>query len=469
MDDVLFAEAAARVEAGLSDDLDFGELAVFRRFAAAMQDKLAYDHDERRWYIWNGNIWKKDLSGRAEESFIDFVEAERARVTSDEDDLALSRLKFWGSVERSARFDKRLAVHSAMWDADGWLVGTPGGVIDLRTGSMRPPNPRDYIQKSTLCEIGPAGGPSPIWTAFLDEATNGDKDLQAFLQRWIGYCLTGQVSEEVLAFIYGDGGNGKGVFAGAIAAVFGDYAVAMPMDAFVANSRKPQEYYLAQMVGARMVTATETESGHHWAESQIKELTGNETPVSARHPFGRPFTFKPLFKLQFVGNHAPSLKGRSPAMERRLRIVPFNHKPPVVNLHLKEQLAAEYPAILRWIVDGALAWQAQGLGTSPVIVAAGREYFVSQDGFGRWMEDHCILDTGLSVQPAMLFRDYRDWCKTNGEAALTNPEFAEQINRVPGCRRVRPDQLGPRLIQGIGLKPPTSDSSPDDDCGSWRA
>jgi putative DNA primase/helicase len=430
--------------------LDFGETDVARRFAAAMAGRLAYDHDDKSWFVWSGSIWEKDSVAGAMERVKLFVEGERARALLPADEKAMTKVRFVRSVEEAARSDPLVAVHGAVWDADGWLLGTPDGVVDLRTGKIRDGRPEDYIAKHTSVAPAAADAPCPIWLGFLDEATRGDKDLQAFLRRWAGYCLTGDVSEEVLCFLYGDGGNGKGVFTGVLAAIMGAYAVAMPIEAFTAGGRQNQEYYRAQMAGARLVTASETESGRHWAEAQIKELTGNETPVSARQPHGRVYTYRPQCKLQFVGNHAPSLKGRSPAMERRLRIIPFEHKPAKPNFDLKADLVPEYPAILRWAIDGCLDWRDDRLGTADAIQRASSDYFVRQDVFGRWMDERCILDGGLSVGPGALFSDYREWCRGTGETALSSPEFAEKIDRTKGLRRTK--YAGKNLIAGLGLK-----------------
>ena len=143
------------------------------------------------------------------------------------------------------------------------------------------------------------------------------------------------------------------------------------------------------------MTASETEQQATWAEAQIKEMTGNEAPLSARNPYGRPFTYLPQFKLVLVGNFAPKLKGRSASMERRLRVVPFDHIPPEPDTELKKRLVAEYPAIFRWMIDGALAWQQHRLGTAPAIIAATSTYFEQQGAFQRWIEEMCILDPNL--------------------------------------------------------------------------
>jgi putative DNA primase/helicase len=142
----------------------------------------------------------------------------------------------------------------------------------------------------------------------------------------------------------------------------------VPIEVFTATDRVLNlEYYRAQMAGARLVTASETEQQAAWSETQIKDLTGNDTMLSGRHPYGRPFTFRPQAKILIIGNYASKLKSRSPAMERRLRIVPFTHVPKTPDPTLKDRLRAEYPAILRRLIDGCLDWQRERLGIPDAI------------------------------------------------------------------------------------------------------
>lgn len=430
----------------------FTEEAVGRSFAATQEGQLAFDHSQQVWYLWDGSRWAPDKVGIAFDRARQFVRIQaRSSLATEKERSSMGRIAFCRAVDGFARADQRLAVHQGVWDADPWLLGVPGGVVDLRTGRGRKALPAEWISRQ--CAVAPSSKPAPLWTAFLADATRGDAEMQAFLQRMAGYFLTGDVTEEVLSFLYGGGGNGKGVFVSTVTGIMAEYAVAMPMDAFTAEARMPQEYYRAQMAGARLVSASETESGRTWAESQIKELTGNEAPVSARHPYGRPFTYRPQFKLMFVGNHAPRLKGRSKAMERRLRIVPFEHEPTNPDPELKDKLRAEWPSILRWMLDGCLAWQRDRLGTARAVAAASSAYFEQQDGFGTWLAERCTLDpTGaMQTRPGHLFGDFKAWCSANGVQAPTSAEFAETLDRTKGLRRVA--VKGVRWIKGIALRP----------------
>jgi putative DNA primase/helicase len=428
------------------------EDAVALAFCEKFRGRFAFDHTSRVWMEYDGARWKPDHTCVVFDTARRFVRELSALAPHPN----LGRIKFADAVERAARTDRRMAVSHAVWDRDPWLLGVPGGVINLRSGEMIEAKPGQCIRRQ--CSVKPAepGTEAPLWHAFLHAATRGDAKLVAFLQRLCGYFLTGDVSEEVLTFIYGPGGNGKGVLLGAITAIMGEYAVAVPIEAFMSDSRVNAEYYRAQMAGTRLVTASETEAGATWAESQLKEMSGNETPLSAREPYGKPFTFRPQFKISIVGNHAPKLNGRSAAMERRLRIIPFEQAPARPDPDLKEKLRAEWPAILRWMIDGCLAWQRDRLGNADAIRAATASYFEQQDAFGMWLEERCIRDKSLSVRPAALIANFNTWAKENGEKPLSANEFAEHVTRTPGLKRGRAN--GVRFVQGVGLKPDGSRS-----------
>ncbi len=461
------AELAAEMDAALgagvgatgTDWIAPTEDAVAQAFAAKYAGQYVYDHTSGSWYIWRDGRWSQDVRDRVFHAAREFTRYARAGI--DNSPASMSKIAFCAAVERASRADPRLAVSHEVWDRDPWLLGVPGGAVDLRTGGLRQCTPDLYIRRRTSVAPAPSGTSAPLWSCFLNEATQADKQLQDFLQRLAGYLLTGVVNEEVLAFFYGPGENGKGVFIGAIVTILAEYAVAVPIEVFAAGSRISLEYYRARMPGARLVTASETEAQAIWAESQIKEMTGNEAPLSARDPYGKPFTFSPQFKIVLVGNHAPKLKGRSRAMERRLRVIPFNHKPDKPDPDLKEKLRAEYPAILRWMIDGCLTWQRERLGTASVIAAATSAYFEQQDAFQRWMEERCIVDPSMTMRtkPGVLLADFNQWARENGEEAVSNNTFAELIDRTPGLKREKAH--GVRLVKGIGLRASTGDDGDD--------
>lgn len=429
--------------------LDWTEDGAAREFPKRHANQLRYRHHAQQWFVWTGSRWQQ------EDTKLAFAWARRiCREMSAQADLEdkprISRAAFSAAVEKFAQTDRIFAVTASAWDTNPWLLGAPGGTIDLKTGKLRDANRDELITKQTSVAPAPDGTTCPTWMSFLDQATDGDKEFQAFLQRLVGYCLTGDVTEEILSFLYGEGGTGKGTFLGTIVSILGDYAVSVPIEVFTAGSRINLEYYRATMFGARVVTASETESGATWAESQIKEMTGNETPLSARHPYGKPFTYRAGFKIVLVGNHAPRLKARTTAMERRMRISPFKHKPSKPDHTLKERLKAEYPAILSWAIAGCLLWQRERLGTCAAVQAETGTYFQGQDHFGRWVEDRCNIVPTMQTRPSKLFVDFLAWAKESGEAPFTSNDFRELIERHGSLKYVT--VKGTRWVRGVGLK-----------------
>ena len=215
LDDLVHrARAAGRSAATSNGCIDPTEDAVACAFAADNAGRLVYDHTAGDWFIWQNGRWTRDLRNGVFNDARDFARAARGRICDAPD--VMSRIAFSSAVERAARADPKLAASHEIWDRDPWLLGTPGGVVDLRDGKMTDSTPDLYIRRHTTVAPAPLGTPAPLWRAYLASATGHDQVLQAFLQRLAGYLLTGIVSEEVLTFFYGAGGNGKGVFIGAL-------------------------------------------------------------------------------------------------------------------------------------------------------------------------------------------------------------------------------------------------------------
>jgi putative DNA primase/helicase len=262
--------------------------------------------------------------------------------------------------------------------------------VNLITGGQYAPRREDYMTKCAA--VAPdALCPTPLWEAFLDRVTGGDSDLQRYLQRVAGYCLTGHVSEHVIFFLHGTGANGKTVFTSAVSGIMGDYALAAPMDTFIESKidRHPTE--LAMLRGARLVTATETEAGRHWNESRLKALTGGDM-ISARYMRGDFFQFAPTFKLMISGNYRPSLRNIDEAIRRRLHLIPFTVTipPDERDPDLPDKMKAEWPGILQWMLDGCTDWRECGLAPPEAVTKATNEYLDAEDDIGSWLAECCI-------------------------------------------------------------------------------
>jgi putative DNA primase/helicase len=418
-------------------------------FTEEHRDKLRFDHDIGKWFCWDDRIWQceRTMLGLA------WARGIAARLAEGEDDKTrrfAGRHSFAAGVERFARADRAFASTSEIWDRNGYLLGTTGGTINLRTGQLEPARPGDFITKQTA--VAPADtADCPHWLRFLQEATRGDGDLIAFLRRFSGYALTGDTKEHMLLFIYGGGTNGKGVFQRTVGGILGDYCCTTAMDTFTASHSERHPTDLAMLRGARLAMASETEEGRAWAESRIKQMTGGD-PISARFMRQNFFTFLPQFKLLLIGNHKPTLRNVDDAARRRFNIVPFVHKPAIVDKNLEEEkLKPEWPAILRWMIDGCLEWQRIGLAPPKIVLDATQEYFAEQDLVKQWIEEKCETAAAASDSSANLYKSWFTWAEAGGERPGSARWFSQALLRL-GFRKSPKTSL--RAFIGIKVKEP---------------
>ena len=330
-------------------------------------ETMRFDHDRGRWYQWAGDRWRHDRKRRAFD-YARRVAAEFNVKTSKQ--ASVQRAMFAAGVERFAQADSIHAVEAGFFDSDPWLMGVPDGTLDLKTQQVIEPEPGHRI--SLQAAVAPAGSANcPRWKKFLQETFGGDTDLIGFLQRFMGYSLTGDMSEQVMVYAHGHGQNGKGVFFSTWAGIVGEYATQAAMETFVQARGERHSTGIAALAGARLVTGTETEQGRVWAEELIKQLIGGE-PMTARFMRRDFFTFDPVCKLAFQGNFLPTLRSTDVAMRRRFRLIPFTNQVPQdrKDLELAVKLRDEWPGILRWTLDGLAEWMEKGLGSCAAVESA---------------------------------------------------------------------------------------------------
>ena len=396
-------------------------------FADRHKDNLRYVAVWGKWLHWTGTHWADDSTLQA----TDYARAAcRAAASACTDPRIASRLasaQTVAAIERLARADRRVAASVDQWDRDPWLLNTPLGVVDLRTGEIRPHRFDDYITKVTA--IGPDGD-CPRFVKFLQEITGGDPELQAYLCRVFGYALTGLTSEHALFFAHGSGANGKSVLLSTVAGVLGTYHTTAPVETFTVSTGDKHPTEIAMLQGARLVTAVETEEGRRWAESRIKQLTGGDE-VSARFMRQDFFKFVPAFKLMIAGNHKPSLRSVDESISRRFHMIPFAVTIPLDDRDpaLADKLKTEWPGILAWMIRGCLDWQRRGLARPQAVAEATDAYLESEDTFSAWINECCERDPEAWETASELFASWCTWAKAAGESPGTSRSFAKQIEQ----------------------------------------
>lgn len=438
---------------------EFADDALALRFSGIFADKLRYVSAWGAWMTWDGTIWRKDDTLKTYDLVRHVCRAASGEAAKPSLQTQLASGKTVASVEKLARADRRHAATAQQWDADGWLLNTPRGIVDLTTGGLIPHDPDQHMTKTAA--VTPEGD-CPTWLKFLGDVTQNNNDLIGYLQRVAGYALTGSIKEQALFFAYGTGGNGKGTFLNTIQAIMGDYAIVSSAETFTAQSGSRHLTELARLQGARLVVAQETEEGKQLAESRVKAITGGD-PITANFMRQDHFTFIPQFKLFISGNHKPALRNVDAAIRRRFNMIPFEVE--ITAEHrdqdLPDKLKAEWPGILRWMVDGCLWWQGIRLSPPEAVRVATDEYFEAEDAFGMWMADCCQFSKFASASSSELFHSWEKWAKAAGEVPGSQKRFSQTM-----ATRGHPSKMGGNgkmAVSGVGLRiPPPFSESPDD-------
>jgi putative DNA primase/helicase len=429
------------------------------RFADNHASGARYVAASNRWLFFDGKVWRHDETRMVftHSRIVCRAAAREAAALTDKPTLpkSIASAKTVAAVENLARADLRIAARQDQWDADPWLLNTPAGVVDLRTGALRAHRAEDYMTKTTA--VGPAGE-CPMFLAFIDRIMARDDELIAFIQRTLGYCLTGITSEQAIFFAYGTGQNGKGVLTSIVSWILKDYCCATPIETFTESKSDRHPTEMARLHGVRMVTSSETESGRYWAETRLKELTGGDK-VPARFMRQDFFEYKPQFKPFISGNHKPRLHSPGPAMRRRLNMIPFAVEIPAAerDLDLVDKLKAEASGILQWMIEGCLAWQTSRLAQPLAVRKATDEYFASEDGVQNWIADKCDIMATASTKSSELFASWKDWAQSAGLHLGDSKSFREELERLGFSHIhrkngnffnglfVRPDESRPRF------------------------
>jgi putative DNA primase/helicase len=384
--------------------------------------------------------------------------------TSDEPHAALKRLQRvqkWALQSEDARklnamialatSEPTIPVLPEHLDRDPFLLNVQNGTIDLRTGKLR-----EHRREDLLTKIAPVtydeGATCPLWRRFLDQVFAGDEELIEYVQRLIGYGLTGDVREQILPIFWGKGANGKSTFIIVVMAMLGEeYAAKASRDLFMARKADSHPTQLARLFGRRIVVCTETQEGGRLDEGLVKELTGGDA-ITARRMREDYWQYTPTHKPILITNHKPEIKGTDKGIRRRLRLVPFNVRfwnpddpeerakglPEELkqDKELTAKLLGELPGILNWAIEGCLSWQSDGLGLPGAVKAETSRYIAEQDRLSAFITDACATGKpDYRVRARDLYAKYTGWCKRTGEEPCSLRKFGEMIDGLEGIKK----------------------------------
>ncbi len=400
------------------------------------------------WHAWDGRRWRYDRDGQVMRYAKETARAIYLESKDCQDDDEAERIAKWAI--RSAS-EPRLRAMVSLAESATSLIALPehldahpmkltvnNGTIDLRTGKLEPHGPDDLITHLAPVDYIPDAR-SDAWNEFLVTITGGDRELEKFLQRVIGYTITGDTSEEVLLFPHGPTATGKSTFMETVKTVLGDYASTADFETFLRRRGDGGvRNDIARLAGARLVVSLEVDEGKRLAEGLIKTLTGGDT-VAARFMYHEHFEFTPRFKLWLVANHRPKVNADDDAMWRRIVQIPFtnmipeNRRDPGLKQRFKSDRGIQ-SAVLAWAVQGCLDWKQHGLQIPESVRDYTDEYRKENDPLANWIADECDLGPSHWTPARDLRQAYEDWCQQNGSDPIGKGKTWGDALRTRGCK-----------------------------------
>ena len=418
--------------------------------------RLCYSYVEKTWYYWDERRWCKDVTGtidRIADSSLEIMQSELEiykqidQRCSSQDGQSSSEKLFQRHIKISRSSKAKTAMKKELqhkvpivpnqFDRDKYVMNTPSGIIDLKSGSVIPHDIEKYITK--LTGTGISKNDCPQWKAFLDTIFCGDSEMIRYIQKAVGYSLSGSTSEQCVFFLYGTGRNGKSTFLDTIRAMMGDYAAnAQPETIMVSQKNTGSARSdIARLKGARFVTTVEPNEGMRLDEGLIKQLTGGD-PVTARFQYSQEFEFVPEFKIWMATNHKPIIRGTDTGIWRRIHLIPFTTAIPEnkVDRNLSYKLRKELPAILKWAVDGYALYKTEGLRMPAAVKNAVEDYRREMDVISAFLSACCTVGHG-SEQSSVLYAVYCKWASDNNEYKMSHTRFTTELLKKDGISRER--------------------------------
>jgi len=439
----------------LANRTDYGN---GERLAWFARDELRFVHPWDRWLCWDGRRWRTDQENRVFTRAAAMVRTLAALAETVEDPTEREALRRHAMMSESvARLTSMLriagnllAVAPESLDRQPWLLNCENGTVDLRSGLLRAHERADLLTHLVPVAFEPAAA-APRWEAFLQRVFGGDDSLIAFVQRAVGYSLTGLATEQVLFLCLGTGQNGKSTFFDIMRHLLGDYVTNAEFSTFLKRGGDSVRNDLARLASARVVSASEPERGRPLAESLVKQLTGGDA-VTVRFLFKEFFEYLPTFKVWLAANHRPLISGSDAGIWRRMRLIPFAVRIPDEERDtlLGQKLLAELPGILAWAVRGALRWQSEGLGLPPEVRAANDDYREVMDPLPAFLEGHCEVGPFHTVLARDLYEAWLRWAEDSGEPPLSQKGLANRL-QDRGFRPTR-GARGVRAWRGLRLR-----------------
>lgn len=430
---------AWRAYAALPHNTDLGNSI---RLHESLKDKIKFVPYFNKWLVWRGTHWQEETDYEVVQLAKSMVLGLYETIADIQNDDARKEFARW--VVTSESQGKLDAMVTLLKSQDGvlldyrkldqhpMLLPVRNGMVNLKTGQLEPASPDHLMTKFVDVDYDP-DAQCPLWEAFLLRIMGGNKEMVEYLQRLIGHALTGDAGGKYFVFLWGPkGDNGKSTMVETILRLLGDYGMKSPTNMITEKRYSdgvPND--IARLRGVRFTVTNEISEGMTFADSVIKDLTGNDT-LSARYMRGEWFDFRPSHKLWIYGNHKPVITGTDNGIWNRVKLVEFDVVIPKEEQdpNFQDKLAEELPGILVWAVRGELDRQAHGLQVPTSVDKATLVYRGESDVVRVWVEEQCEVDPSYKELQKVLYTDYLAWCKESGTKAVSRTFFGDHLDRL---------------------------------------
>ncbi|ALX50441.1 phage/plasmid primase, P4 family [Lentibacillus amyloliquefaciens] len=410
------------------------------RFTDNFKDIIRYSYIRKNWFYYNGKTWQIDQEGKVKGLVDDVLEKMKQEPVYTSDDVDEEQAQKFlqkhikysrgsnGKTNMLKESQHLLTVNPGSFDKDEHLLNVQNGYIDLQTGELHDHDKNKFFTKVLSIEYTDKID-CPMWEDFLMQIFDGNTALINYIQRAVGYSLSGSTEEQMMFILHGNGRNGKSVFLDIITEMLGNYTTNIqPQTIMVKPQQSSANSDVAKLDGARLVTSTEPNDGMRFDEGLIKQMTGGDK-VTARFLYGEEFDFFPQFKIWMATNHKPIIRGTDDGIWRRMAIVPFTVQIPEheVDKQLKYKLRREMKGILNWAVEGYREWKRIGLNEPNVIRDQRQTYRTEMDVVELFIEECCIRRDGEREKSSDLYSIYSSWAKDNNQYLMSNTRFGKEL------------------------------------------
>ena len=421
-----------QTNATCASDIDCTDMGNAVRMARMHGNDIRFCYSFNKWLVWNQKTWEIDAKGEVVGKAKQTVRKIKKDAKGCDQKLyqhamaSQSAMKIKNMISLT-KTEPGIPVSSNELDKDEWLISCQNGTLNLKTGELMPHDRKHLITRIAPVNYDP-NAECPKFLAFMNEIMAGDEEVIRFLQRAVGYSLTGDISEQCFFILWGSGANGKSTFLEVIRKMLGEHAGQTDINTFILKQHQGIPNDIAALEGKRFVTTTEVDESKKLAESVIKQVTGDE-PVSARFLYGEFFEYNPTFKIFMGTNYMPQINGTDDGIWRRIYRICFNVKIPEEKMdrHIKDRLLEELDGIFAWAVRGCLEWVKDRLNPPPQVMFATESYRKEQDNIQNFIDDCCVTGDAFEISKKNLYRVYSEWAKTNGEVSLAMRSFSERL------------------------------------------